>query len=107
MTQSLIENVSRRDLLKGLGVVGGLVLVANLPASPARADDAPKFGRDGMPHGWVNNPKVFVAIGADGAVSIVCARSEMGQGVRTGIPLAHIRCAYFDDQDYFEVSIIW
>jgi isoquinoline 1-oxidoreductase beta subunit len=40
-----------------------------------------------MPHGWVDSPLVFVAIGEDGIVSIVCARSEMGQGVRTGMPM--------------------
>jgi isoquinoline 1-oxidoreductase beta subunit len=94
MTQSSIENVSRRDLLKGAGVIGGFILAVSLPLRAAKADDkppakvdAPKFGRDGMPHGWVNNPKVFVAIATDGTVSIVCARSDMGQGVRTGLPL--------------------
>src|SRR5437899_531125 len=53
----------------------------------ARAADPPKYGADGMPHGWVDNPLVFVAIGEDGIVSIVCHRSEMGQGVRTGMPM--------------------
>ena len=40
-----------------------------------------------MPHGWIDSPLVFVAIGEDGIVSIVCHRSEMGQGVRTGMPM--------------------
>ena len=40
-----------------------------------------------MPHGWVDNPLVFVAIGDNGIVSIVCHRGEMGQGVRTGMPM--------------------
>ena len=40
-----------------------------------------------MPHGTVNNPLVFVSIAPDGIVTIVCHRSEMGQGVRTGMPL--------------------
>src|SRR4026208_185263 len=40
-----------------------------------------------MPRGWVDDPLVFVAIGEDGIVSIVCHRSEMGQGVRTGMPM--------------------
>ena len=57
-----------------------------IPAS-LRAADAPKYGADGMPHGWVDSPLVFVAIGEDGTVSIVCHRSEMGQGVRTGMPM--------------------
>ncbi len=51
------------------------------------ADDAPKWGADGMPHGTVNNPHAFVSIAPDGTVTIVCHRSEMGQGVRTGMPL--------------------
>ncbi len=52
MTHSSIENVSRRDLLKGVGVMGGFILAASLPPmGKARADDAPKYGRDGMPHG--------------------------------------------------------
>ena len=40
-----------------------------------------------MPHGTVNNPQAFVSIAPDGTVTIVCHRSEMGQGVRTGMPL--------------------
>src|SRR5262249_52696469 len=31
-------------------------------------------------------PIRFVQVGADGVVSIVCARSEMGQGVRSSLP---------------------
>ncbi len=40
-----------------------------------------------MPHGWVDNPLIFVAIAANGAVTIVCHRSEMGQGIRTSLPM--------------------
>jgi isoquinoline 1-oxidoreductase subunit beta len=83
-----IENVSRRGLLKGILSTSGLVLaVSLLPPGMALADEAPKWGGDGMPHGTVNNPLAFVSIAPDGTVTIVCARSEMGQGVRTGIPL--------------------
>jgi len=32
-------------------------------------------------------PNVFVSIDPDGLVSIVCHRSEMGQGVRTAMPM--------------------
>jgi isoquinoline 1-oxidoreductase subunit beta len=84
---SAIENVSRRGVLKGMFSTGGVVLALTiLPHSPARAADA-KWGADGMPHGTVNNPQVFVSIAPDGTVTIVCHRSEMGQGVRTGMPL--------------------
>jgi isoquinoline 1-oxidoreductase subunit beta len=84
---SAIENVSRRSVLKGMAATGGLVLALTvLPHRPARAAGQ-KWGADGMPHGTVNNPLVFVSIAPDGTVTIVCHRSDMGQGVRTGMPL--------------------
>jgi isoquinoline 1-oxidoreductase beta subunit len=82
----LIANVSRRTFIQGASALSGLVLALGYPEA-LRAEDAPKYGADGMPHGWVDNPLVFVAIGEDGIVSIVCHRSEMGQGVRTGMPM--------------------
>jgi isoquinoline 1-oxidoreductase beta subunit len=86
-TPSAIENVSRRGVLKGMAASGGLVLALTvLPHRPARAAGQ-KWGADGMPHGTVNNPLAFVSIAPDGTVTIVCHRSEMGQGVRTGMPL--------------------
>src|SRR4029077_12278394 len=85
-TPLLFSNVSRRKFLQGASALGGLVLAVGLPAS-VRAEDPPKYGADGMPHGWIDSPLVFVAIGEDGIVSIVCHRSEMGQGVRTGMPM--------------------
>src|SRR6266581_5449764 len=85
-TPLVIDNVSRRNFLQGVSALGGLMLVAGFPAS-VRAADPPKYGADGMPHGWIDNPLVFVAIGEDGIVSIVCHRSEMGQGIRTGMPM--------------------
>jgi isoquinoline 1-oxidoreductase beta subunit len=84
-TSLVIANVSRRKFLQA-SALGGLVLAVGFPAA-VRAADPPKYGADGMPHGWVDNPLVFVAIGEDGIVSIVCHRSEMGQGVRTGMPM--------------------
>ena len=85
-TSLVIANVSRRKFLQGTSALSGLVLAVGLPAF-VRAADPPKYGADGMPHGWVDNPTVFVAIGENGIVSIVCHRSEMGQGVRTGMPM--------------------
>ena len=40
-----------------------------------------------MPNGVVENPLVFVSIADDGIVTITCHRAEMGQGVRTGVPM--------------------
>jgi isoquinoline 1-oxidoreductase subunit beta len=82
-----IENVSRRGVLKGVAATGGLVLALTVFSPRVARADAPKWGADGMPHGTVNNPHVFVSIAPDGTVTIVCHRSDMGQGVRTGMPL--------------------
>ncbi|MGH7349213.1 MAG: molybdopterin cofactor-binding domain-containing protein, partial [Candidatus Rokuibacteriota bacterium] len=82
----VLANLSRRGFLQGMTALGGFVLAAGF-TSAARAADPPKYGADGMPNGWVDDPLVFVAIAADGTVSIVCHRSEMGQGVRTGMPM--------------------
>ena len=85
----LIDNVSRRAVVGG---IGALVLALSLRDS--RADEGQtkeqmekKYGADGMPHGWRDDPKLFVAIAADGTVTITNHRSEMGQGVRTSIAL--------------------
>ena len=82
----VLANVSRRRFIQGVSALGGFVLGAGFP-SALRGADPPKYGADGMPNGWVDDPLVFVAIGEDGTVTIVCHRSEMGQGVRTGMPM--------------------
>ena len=82
-----IENVSRRGVLKGMAATGGLVLALTiLPNRPARAD-APNGARTACRTARVNNPQAFVSIAPDGTVTIVCHRSDMGRGVRTGMPL--------------------
>ncbi len=80
-----ITNVSRRSFLLGLGA-GGLVLAVSLP-SAAHAAEAKKYAGEAMPHGLRDDPNIFVAIGEDGTVTVVCHRSEMGQGVRTSLPM--------------------
>jgi isoquinoline 1-oxidoreductase beta subunit len=80
-----VENVSRRSVLKGLGLAGGFVLAAPVMSRPAFAKYGTGAGE--MPHGTVVDPKVFVAIAADGTVTIVAHRAEMGTGVRTSLPL--------------------
>lgn len=77
------QRVDRRTFLAGLS---GLVLVASV-SRIVKAADAPKYGADGMEHGWRDDPLTFVAIGEDGLVTVVVHRSEMGQGIRTGLPL--------------------
>ncbi len=92
-----IKSVSRRDFLRYTSVAGGaLVLGTLLPSiTPAWAsstvDDA------------ANTLNLFVSIDNDGTVNIVCHRSEMGQGVRTGIPqiVADELCA-----DWSKVNVV-
>ena len=74
-----IANVSRRGMLAGLG---GLVVALSLTG--CNHAEAAGFGADGMPNGWRDDPKLFVAIADDGVVTITCQRSDMGQGIRTG-----------------------
>jgi isoquinoline 1-oxidoreductase beta subunit len=80
-----VENVSRRSILKGLGIAGGFVLAAPVMSLPTFA--AYKTGAGAMPHGTVVDPRVFVSIAPDGMVTIVGHRAEMGTGVRTSLPL--------------------
>jgi isoquinoline 1-oxidoreductase beta subunit len=79
-----LANVSRRALLAGAGV---FVLAVGLPTAVPAQEKEKTFGADGMPNGWRDDPAVFIAIGEDGAVTVTCHRSEMGQGVRTSIAM--------------------
>src|SRR5258707_6733544 len=81
--RAILENVSRRGFIRGAASVGGLVVgmrilpvsyAAPRPAAPAT--DVPLF-----------NPTAFIAIDNTGLVTIVAHRSEMGQGIRTGLPM--------------------
>ena len=79
-----VENVSRRSILKGLGIAGSFVLAAPVMSRSAFAYET---GASKMPHGTVVDPRVFVSIAPDGVVTIIAHRSEMGTGVRTSLPL--------------------
>jgi isoquinoline 1-oxidoreductase beta subunit len=85
MFEMPIEKVSRRTILRGLGVTAGLVLA--VPVMSRRGMAAYSTGAGAMPHGTVNDPRVFVAIAPDGTVTIIAHRAEMGTGVRTSLPM--------------------
>ncbi|MCE0463566.1 MULTISPECIES: xanthine dehydrogenase family protein molybdopterin-binding subunit [Pseudomonas] len=82
----VLSNLSRRGFLKGASATGVLVLAASWGLPDAFAEDK-KFGAEGMPHGAVDDPKVYVSIAGDGTVTVICNRSEMGQGVRTSLTM--------------------
>ncbi|HBY86136.1 MAG TPA: xanthine dehydrogenase family protein molybdopterin-binding subunit, partial [Colwellia sp.] len=74
-----IENVSRRGFLKVAGITSGtFVLGMNLPIASAQA----KSSAAGLSH----ELNFFVSIASDSMVTLVCHRSEMGQGIRTSVP---------------------
>lgn len=80
----LLANVSRRHVLKGLAATGALVLAARWDLALAQEEEK-QYGADAMPHGWVDNPNVFIHIAPDGTVTVVNHRAEMGQGIRTSL----------------------
>ena len=82
----VLSNLSRRGFLKGASATGVLVLAASWGLPDAFAEEK-QFGAEGMPHGAVDDPKVYVSIAADGSVTVICNRSEMGQGIRTSLSM--------------------
>jgi isoquinoline 1-oxidoreductase subunit beta len=85
---AIIENVSRRDVLKGIVTTGGLVVAAQfVPGIAGAEENAYNTGAGGMPGGVVWDPNVYVSIAKDGTVTIVSHRSEMGTGSRTSLPM--------------------
>ncbi len=78
--ENIVKNETRRDFLKVSGTVaGGLALGFYLPTGPrvARADAG----------GGYASPNAWVRVGLDNTITIMCARSEMGQDVYTSMPL--------------------
>lgn len=78
--------LSRRSLLKGMGALTGLALTVGIHGV-VNAADARKYGGEGMPGGLKDDALLFVAISSDGTVKIIAHRSEMGQGIRTSLPM--------------------
>ncbi|MEK6287733.1 MAG: molybdopterin cofactor-binding domain-containing protein [Acidobacteriota bacterium] len=75
-----IDLVTRRTFLGGVFSAGAFVLSAQLLPLEARAAS----GTTADNAAW--NPSVYLGIEPDGTVVIVAHRSEMGTGIRTGLP---------------------
>jgi isoquinoline 1-oxidoreductase beta subunit len=78
-----LVHVSRRGFLQGS--TAGFAVAAF--SSDASAFARYKTGGDAMPHGLRYDPHLFVAIDADGTVTLTAHRSEMGTGSRTSLPM--------------------
>ena len=71
-------HTSRRSFLKtSAAVTGGLMLGFNLPGTPGEA----------MAAGTVHTPNAWVHIADNNVITLLSARSEMGQGVYTSMPM--------------------
>lgn len=79
----------RRNFLAGLGgALTGLALgsfAGAAPPTPKPTD--PEAKAKAAAEGAGLRPNLFVHLTPNGAVQIVCARSEMGQGVRSSLPV--------------------
>lgn len=74
---SEIFSVSRRDFLKTSGLLtGGLILGVSFFSCDSKGKKLATLA-----------PNVYLSVASDGKVTIVAHRSEMGQGIRTSLPL--------------------
>ena len=78
-----LAHVSRRGFIAT--ATTGFALAAF--AGKADAFARYKVGGESMPHGLRYDPHLFVAIDADGTVTLTAHRSEMGTGSRTSLPM--------------------
>jgi isoquinoline 1-oxidoreductase beta subunit len=85
-----IENVQRRDFLKGMLGAGAFVLSVRVMPEELFADKtADAAGATNAASGMAKaplQPSVYLAIDTDGTAYIIAHRSEMGSGNRTGLP---------------------
>jgi isoquinoline 1-oxidoreductase beta subunit len=73
------QRLNRRDFLHSSAWLGGgLVLALGIPG--CARPPAPAAAADAMLNAWLR-------IGADDSITVICDRSEMGQGVYTALPM--------------------
>jgi isoquinoline 1-oxidoreductase subunit beta len=85
MNRATVEQVSRRGFIGTVFSAGALILGTKiLPIHALAADHAPS---DIPIDRAAFHPNLFVGIETDGTVRIVAARSEMGTGIRTSLPM--------------------
>lgn len=70
---------SRREFMAVLAGAGGALVLG--------IDVRPLWSRDSSRTAQAFRPDAWLSIDADGSVTVVVGKSEMGQGVRTGLPM--------------------
>ena len=76
-----IKNMTRRDVVTGAAAAAGIVLgvyigFRKIPVATADPTATATF-----------EPNVYLSIDTTGLVTIVAHRSEMGTGIKTGLPM--------------------
>jgi isoquinoline 1-oxidoreductase subunit beta len=87
-------NLSRRSFLKVTGVSSAALVLAFYMGEPAEAQAAP---------GQAFAPNAFVSIASDGTITILAKAPEIGQGVKTSLPMI---VAEELDADWNKVNIV-
>jgi len=75
--------VDRRAFIRVSALAGGGLLVGTY----LRFGAAPAFAESALAPAGNFEPNAFISIAPSGAVSIIAPNSEMGQGIKTGLPM--------------------
>jgi isoquinoline 1-oxidoreductase subunit beta len=82
-----LQNSSRRQFVKTGAAVGGGIFSSGLIVGCATMGDKGPMGLPPSATAPGAMPNAWVKVGTDNAVTIICARAEMGQGVFTSMPM--------------------
>lgn len=76
--ESIIKKIDRRSFLKVSGISAtGIIIGLQMACSPSAKRNS----------GVAFSPNVYLTVNSDGEIMIVAHRSEMGTGIRTGLPI--------------------
>lgn len=89
--ETIVVNLSRRDFLKKTMLAAGSTFVLGLfnscgeEVKPFQAEHKVPASGNYSESGF--QPNVFIGLNASGDLFVVCPRSEMGQGIRSSMPV--------------------
>ena len=86
MSTQELENTSRRDFLRKTGLAGGgLILGSYLNIADAKAKRVAKPSTVSASKTF--KPSAFIQIATDGTVTLISKQPEIGQGIKTSLPM--------------------